>query len=55
MSRRVVGGEIRTDNEILVPGALDDPHGVIESLPGPKSLRWNLWNACQGVETWFSK
>lgn len=55
MCSEVMSDGIHTDNEILAPGAVDDPAlGVLGSLPGPESLQCDMLNTCQGVEIWFS-
>ena len=43
MSLGGVYDKMHIDNEILAPGAIDDPAlDVLESLPGPQSLRRDI-------------
>lgn len=53
MSLREISDVMHTDNEILAPDAIDDP--ALGVVPGPQCLRRDIWNACQGVDIWFSK
>lgn len=56
MSLREISDVMHTDNEILAPGAIDDPaFNVLKSLPGPQSLRRGLFSTCEGVRSWFGK
>ena len=56
MCSEVMSDGIHTDNEILAPGAIDDPaFDVLKSLPGPQSLHRGLFSTCEGVRSWFGK
>lgn len=56
MSLREVSDVMHTGNEILAPGVIYDPaFHVLKSLPGPQSLRRDLFSTCEGVRSWFGK